>query len=129
MRVGRVYRFEASHRLYSPSLGESENVDVYGKCSNEGGHGHNYELIVVFEGLPNPTTGMLFDRRQADRRIEECLISKVDHRSLDTVIDEVTTGENLALIFRRWLLEEFTDGPRVSSVEVVETPRNHFVAS
>ncbi len=69
------------------------------------------------------------NRQKVDRRIEECLISKVDHRNLDTVIDEVTTGENLALIFRRWLLEEFTDGPRVSSVEVVETPRNHFVAS
>jgi 6-pyruvoyltetrahydropterin/6-carboxytetrahydropterin synthase len=129
MRVGRVYRFEASHRLYTHELGESENVAVYGKCANEGGHGHNYELVVLFEGEPDPITGMVFDRREVDRRVEECLISKVDHRHLDDIIDEVTTGENLALVFRRWLEQEFEGEARLYSVELVETPRNHFVAS
>ncbi len=129
MRVGRIYRFEASHRLYTSALAEEENEEVYGKCANEGGHGHNYELVVLFEGEPDPLTGMLFDRLQVDRRVEECLISKVDHRHLDDIIDEVTTGENLALVFRRWLEQEFAGGPQLVSVELVETPRNRFVAS
>lgn len=129
MRVGRIYRFEASHRLYTSALAEKENVEVYGKCANEGGHGHNYELVLLFEGEPDPLTGMLFNRLEVDRRVEECLISKVDHRHLDDIIDEVTTGENLALVFRRWLEQEFAGGPQLVSVELVETPRNRFVAS
>ncbi|HKI84575.1 MAG TPA: 6-carboxytetrahydropterin synthase [Candidatus Krumholzibacteria bacterium] len=129
MRVGRIYRFEASHRLHTSALAENENVEVYGKCANEGGHGHNYELVLLFEGEPDPITGMLFDRRKVDRRVQECLISKVDHRHLDDIIDEVTTGENLARVFKNWLDEEFAGGPRLVSVELVETPRNHFVAS
>lgn len=127
MKLGRVYRFEAAHRLVSSKLSDEQNWQVYGKCSREGGHGHNYEVLVIFEGDPDPVTGMILDRAEADRRVEERLLRRVDHHDLNEIIEEVTTGENLAWIFHGWLSEVFTDGARVASVELVETPRNRFI--
>jgi len=43
-RVTRRYKFAASHRLHSSELSESENHELYGKCNNPYGHGHDYVL-------------------------------------------------------------------------------------
>ncbi len=127
MRVGRSYRFEAAHRLVSKSLSDAENERVYGKCAREGGHGHNYEIVVIFEGEPDAETGWVFDRAAADALVEEHLLSRVDHRNLNDVVEEVTTGENLAVIFHRWLSSAFDGSASIASVEVIETPRNRFI--
>ena len=50
MRVTRRYRFAASHRLHSTALSEDENRELYGKCSNPFGHGHDYVLDVTAQG-------------------------------------------------------------------------------
>ncbi len=128
MRLARLYRFEAAHRLHTPWLTERENEEVYGKCARVGGHGHNYEIWVVFEGEVDPRTGLLLEREAVDRRVREALIERVDHHNLDEVVEGVTTGERLARVFRRWLEAAFTDGPAIERVELVETPRNRFVA-
>ena len=127
MRVGRYYRFEAAHRLVASQLSDEENWIVYGKCSREGGHGHNYEVLVIFEGEPDPETGWVIDPRLADQTVEEHLLRRVDHRNLNEVVDEVTTGENLARVFHRWLKLAFDTDAVVASVELVETPRNRFI--
>ncbi len=128
MRVARRYRFEAAHRLYTPRLSEETNEEVYGKCSRVGGHGHNYEMWVVFEGEVDPETGLLFSRDEVDQRVRERVIDRVDHRNLDDVVEGVTTGERLALVFKEWLKPAFVEGPAIHRVELVETPRNRFVA-
>jgi len=127
VRVGRYYRFEAAHRLVAAQLSDEENRKIYGKCSREGGHGHNYEILVVFEGEPDPETGWIVDPGDADRTVEDVLLRRVDHRNLNEVVDEVTTGENLARIFHSWLEPAFAEVAVVASVELVETPRNRFI--
>ena len=42
MQVTRRYRFAASHRLHSDAFSEQQNRELYGKCNNPYGHGHNY---------------------------------------------------------------------------------------
>jgi len=42
MTLTRVYEFAAAHRLHSDQLSEAENWDLFGKCNNPAGHGHNY---------------------------------------------------------------------------------------
>jgi len=126
MRLGRVYAFEAAHRLVSDALSEEENRHVFGKCARPGGHGHNYQVEVVVEGQVDPRVGMVLDRQELDRRVEERLLSRVDHRDLNQVVDTVTTGENLATVFKEWLEPAFCDGPRLVTVRVVETPKNRF---
>src|SRR6185503_7427417 len=66
MTLTRSYEFAASHRLHNPLLPEEENDDLYGKCSNPAGHGHNYVLEVTVEGEPNPKTGMMVDLETLD---------------------------------------------------------------
>lgn len=128
MRITRIYRFEAAHRLVSSRLSSEENERVYGKCCREGGHGHNYQVEVTLEGEPDSLTGMLLNREEMDNRVERGLLSRVDHRNLNDVLggDEVTTGENLTTLFWTWLEAEFGDSPRLARVRVVETRRNRF---
>lgn len=44
-----LFFFANQCSFYSPQLSEEENVQVYGKCNNINGHGHNYvgEFITV----------------------------------------------------------------------------------
>ncbi len=129
MRLTRVVRFEAAHRLVSDQLSDAENERIYGKCCRPGGHGHNYEVEVTLTGEPDPVSGFLMPREEMDARIERALVSRVDHRNLNDVVDEVTTGENLAIVFERWLTAEFpgaNDNVRLHAVRVYETARNQF---
>ena len=53
--LGMQRAFHAAHRLHAPSLSESENLDLYGKCNNPRGHGHRY--------LTEATIGVATTRR------------------------------------------------------------------
>ena len=59
--ITRIEKFSASHRLYNPNLSEEENFNIYGKCANKNGHGHNYTLEITLKGEIDPKTGYLFD--------------------------------------------------------------------
>ena len=63
MRLTRRYRFAASHRLHSPRLPDEANREVYGKCNNPYGHGHNYVLEVSVNGPVDETTGLITSAR------------------------------------------------------------------
>ena len=126
--VTRRVRFEAAHRLWSTQLDDAANEATYGKCSREGGHGHNYEVEVTVEGEPDPRSGLVVVRADLDAAIDEHLLRRCDHRDLDRVIgaDTVSTGENLARIFFDWLAPHVP--ARLTRVRVYETPRNIFDA-
>lgn len=38
------------HRLHSDFLTPEENQDIFGKCNNPNGHGHNYVLYAKVRG-------------------------------------------------------------------------------
>ena len=105
MRLGRTYRFEAAHRLAMRDASDEENWRIYGKCSREGGHGHNYEVQVVLRGVPHPDTGMVMDRGDMDRRVHEHLIERVDHRNLNDV-SPFTEIESTAESQARYFFDE-----------------------
>ena len=54
MCVTRRYHFAASHRLHSDKFTEDENRELYGKCNNPYGHGHDYVLEVTATGPLDP---------------------------------------------------------------------------
>lgn len=129
VRLTRRYRFEAAHRLVVADYTPEQNWEIYGKCSREGGHGHNYEIDVTVEGTPDPVTGLVIEREAMDRIVEERVVDRCDHRDLNDVVpDVVTTGENLALVYHRWLEDAFTGPARLVRVRVHETARNVFEA-
>jgi 6-pyruvoyltetrahydropterin/6-carboxytetrahydropterin synthase len=101
------YSFSAAHRLHSHELSEDSNWQVYGRCNNPFGHGHNYWLEVTVRGVPDAVTGLLIDRARLDRCVEEEILSRVRHVNLNEQVEEfrnlVPTTENVAYVFGDWI--------------------------
>ncbi|XP_054913536.1 6-pyruvoyl tetrahydrobiopterin synthase [Poeciliopsis prolifica] len=103
-RVGyitRVQSFSACHRLHSLHLSDEENKEVYGKCNNPYGHGHNYKVEVTVRGKIDPVTGMVMNLTDLKKCIEEVIMIPLDHKNLDKDVpyfaSVVSTTENLAV--------------------------------
>ncbi|KAM7086202.1 6-pyruvoyl tetrahydrobiopterin synthase isoform 3-T3 [Molossus nigricans] len=60
-RVSRLVSFSATHRLHCKSLSNEENLQLFGKCNNPNGHGHNYKVVVTVHGEIDPVTGMVMN--------------------------------------------------------------------
>jgi len=129
------YGFAASHRLCAPSLSEERNREIFGKCANPFGHGHNYSLEVSIEGEPDPRSGMVAQRSALDRWVHGAVIRRVDHTHLNSEITEfgelVPTSENLLVVIEGWLRAAWPDyfpgqPLRLARLRLEETPRNSF---
>jgi len=138
MRLGRRYRFAASHRLHAVSLSAEENRALYGKCNNPHGHGHNYEVEVTLRGPVDDRTGRAADPRALDELVRGEVIAAFDHKNLNTQIpafgNKVPTSENLGLEICRRLQRAwpraFPGGwPQLDKIEIAETGRNIFQVS
>lgn len=106
--------FSAAHRLYMPALSDAQNFEMYGKCSNPNGHGHNYDLEVVVAGDIDPATGMVINFYELTRLVDELIYDEVDHKNLNTDVDFmaglIPTAENMALKFWQVLEPHITEG-------------------
>jgi 6-pyruvoyltetrahydropterin/6-carboxytetrahydropterin synthase len=78
-----LFEFAASHRLYRQDLSEQENRELFGKCSNPNGHGHNYTLTVNVTGPVDGTTEMIIDAGQLKELVEREILQDVDHKDLN----------------------------------------------
>ena len=134
-RVTRRYRFAASHRLHAPSLGEAENRQLYGKCNNPYGHGHNYVLDVSAGGPLDAESGRAVDTGRLDALVRREVLDAFEHRNLNTEVEafasSVPTSENLGLEIHRRLSANWKQAfpgawPRLEKVRIAETPRNIF---
>jgi len=133
-RVTRSYCFAASHRLHAPQLSEAENRQLYGKCNNPYGHGHNYVLEVTARG-PADDTGRALDTGRLDRLVEQEVLAPFSHRNLNLDVNSfagrVPTSENLAMEICRRLKENWGavfpgEWPQLDRVRIAETARNIF---
>jgi len=120
--------FEAAHRLHNPSRSDEWNREVFGKCNNPHGHGHNYVLEVAVEGEPDPETGYLIDMKKLKAIVNRTVVDGVDHRHLNLEVawlDGINpTSENLARVFFDRIAPELPSAVRLAAVTVHETDRN-----
>jgi 6-pyruvoyltetrahydropterin/6-carboxytetrahydropterin synthase len=136
IRVTRRYEFSASHRLHSPLLAEDANQQLFGKCNNPFGHGHNYQLEVTVRGEIDAATGQAVERQRLDRLVRSAVLDRVDHKDLNRDVPEfsgsyIPTTEHLSLeIFRmleqHWRSEFPGELPALEKVRIAETARNIF---
>ncbi|MFB3826246.1 MAG: 6-carboxytetrahydropterin synthase [Bryobacteraceae bacterium] len=135
IRVTRAYRFSASHRLHTDALGEEENYQLYGKCNNPFGHGHNYEVQVSARGPLDPRTGRAVDLGALDALVESEVLRPFDCRDLNTEVEafrrRVPTSENLVREICRRLKRSWSGafpkgGPALEKIRIMETRRNIF---
>lgn len=122
--VTKSVEFSAAHRLNNPNYSERRNEEVFDKCNNPHGHGHNYRLEVTIAGNPNPETGYVIDLKKLKKLLDEEIIEKVDHKHLNYDVEFlrgiIPTVENLAIVFWRILEERMPEG-RLHSVKLFET--------
>lgn len=128
MTLTRCYEFAASHRLHNSLLSDAENVELFGKCNNAAGHGHNYVLEVSVSGEPETRTGMLVNLEELDRIVHEVVVNRYDHKNLNVDIQEfegqVPSSEIVALeIFNR--LKRALP-VKLERIRLHETARNIF---
>jgi 6-pyruvoyltetrahydropterin/6-carboxytetrahydropterin synthase len=132
MELTRRYRFCASHRLHSPELSAQANQQIYGKCNNPYGHGHNYEIEVTVSGPIDSRTGRVVNLQTLDALVRERVIGPLDHRNLNEEVasfqDLVPTTENLCVVIEQQLREAWPRPfPDLKRVSIWETARNIFV--
>ncbi|HEY1498574.1 MAG TPA: 6-carboxytetrahydropterin synthase [Acidobacteriaceae bacterium] len=126
--LGRRYRLSASHRLFSESMSDAENQNVYGKCANPHGHGHNYTVEVTVGGEIDEVTGMVIDLGQLDGCVSREVLDSFDHQNLNTLESlraVVPTTENLVIEIQKRLEKALPEKLTVG-VRVEETSNNYF---
>jgi 6-pyruvoyltetrahydropterin/6-carboxytetrahydropterin synthase len=128
VRVTRVYRFSASHRLHADSLSCEQNAELYGKCNNPYGHGHDYILHISVTGEPDSRTGRVVNFAALDNYVHERLLRLYDHSDLNSDVpgfQGVPTTENLVRDSDRRLREQWPFGhASLEGVFIQETDRN-----
>jgi len=128
IQVSRKYKIASSHRLYNPDWDEIRNTEVYGKCSNLKGHGHNYLLEVTLRGKPDRKTGELTNLDQVDKVVREQIIDRFDHKNLNEDTSEfkelIPTVENMVKVFWELMTGRFGKAELVR-VAVWETEKTY----
>ena len=126
MNITKKYEFAASHRLWNPAWDDKKNLEVYGKCSNAGGHGHNYIVEITLE-LPDSNKNFnTADAERMDEIVQEAVLDRLDHKNLNEEMAEfaetIPTMENITRVIWRLLAGKF-EPLRLYRVAVWETPR------
>ena len=125
--VFRKEHFNAAHRLFCAAWTDEKNKEVFGACSNPNYHGHNYELVVQVNGVPDPITGFVINTKDLTTIVEEEVKSRFDHKNLNLdseLFKELNpTAENIAIVIYNLIR------PRLSNqldlkIRLYETERN-----
>ncbi len=136
--VTRKYNFSASHRLHVDSLSEAQNDELFGKCNNPYGHGHNYELLVTARGPIDPDSGLAVDTQKLDRMIEDRVLKVFHLKNMNADIkafrNTPPTTENVGVEIRRAIREGWSEAfpgawPEFEKLRIHETERNIFEVS
>ena len=92
MQIRKSFTFEAAHVLPNHP----------GKCARL--HGHSYRLDVALEGPlqeAGPAAGMVEDFEVVSRIVEAAVITELDHRSLNDLMDNPTAERIAGWIWHR----------------------------
>ncbi len=127
IRLAQKFEFSAAHRLHNPELSAEKNMELFGKCNNPNGHGHNYELEVLIGGEPDPHTGHIMPLAGFQRLINQHVIDVFDHKHLNLDCPEFAelnpTVENIAQVIFSRIQSVFPAHVKLLAVKVWETPK------
>lgn len=125
--LSQRFSFSAAHRLHVESLSPEQNLEVFGKCNNPAGHGHNYDLQVTI-AAPVEQTGRILPLDEMERIVHEQVIERLDHKHLNLDTEEFEhlnpSVENIAIVIYELLAPAFEPlGAHLDEVTVWETEK------
>jgi 6-pyruvoyltetrahydropterin/6-carboxytetrahydropterin synthase len=123
--IGQQYEFSASHRLHVPQWDARRNREVFGKCNNPAGHGHNYRVEVV-AAAPIDQAGHVAAAEDLDAIVDRVVVQRFDHKNLDVDVTDFqqcnSSVENIAVVVHGLLRDPLAEaGLRLEQVSVWET--------
>jgi len=119
------FEFAAAHKLWNDKFGEKQNIEVFGKCANPAGHGHNYIVEVTVKW----SDGQTLKTGDFEKVIHQELIKVVDHKNLNEDLPEfqrtTPTVENIAVFAWNRLVGKFGKATTLHCVTVWETDKTY----
>jgi 6-pyruvoyltetrahydropterin/6-carboxytetrahydropterin synthase len=127
VQMAERFEFSAAHRLHSDALSPAENEEIFGRCNNPNGHGHNYELEVTLSGHADPRTGLVMPVPALQQIVNSRVIDVFDHKHLNVDCAEFAklnpTVENIARVIYEKLSGSIPAPAKLLHVRVWETPK------
>jgi 6-pyruvoyltetrahydropterin/6-carboxytetrahydropterin synthase len=122
---GEKFEFAAAHKLWNEKFSEKQNIEVFGKCANPAGHGHNY-IVEVTVKWPE---GKSIKTGDFEKTVSQELINAVDHKNLNEDLKEfqkiTPTVENIAVFAWSKLASRFGKTTTLHCVTVWETDKTY----
>ena len=123
--IRQQFEFSAAHRLHVPGYSEQRNREIFGKCNNPSGHGHNYKLEVCIRSPIDPR-GHICPVEKLDELIDAAVIQKLDHKHLNVDVPQFASlnpsVENIAKVIHEMLKPALPAlGVELEEVSVWET--------
>lgn len=124
VHIGKEFSFAAAHQLWRDDWSPERNDEVFDKCARM--HGHNYKLIVQVGGEVVVDDGMVMNYYEITNLVENLIISKWDHRTLNDLAPfktKLPTAEYMSIVVFELLDSRLPKGVVLESVIVKETEK------
>ncbi len=91
------FEFAATHKLWNDDFSDERNKEVFGKCANPTGHGHNYVVEVTIKKSSDKDDIHI---GELEKTVDNEFIKLVDHKNLNADMPyfakTIPTVENIA---------------------------------
>ena len=122
------FEFAAAHRLNVPAMSPDENREVFGKCNNPNGHGHNYRVEVTIGRDALDDAGRVAAIPKFESVVQSEVIDRLDHKHLNEDVPEFRnvnpSVENISRTIWSYLDGKLTPA-RLIRVRVWETAKTY----
>jgi 6-pyruvoyltetrahydropterin/6-carboxytetrahydropterin synthase len=119
------FEFAAMHKLWNDDFSEQRNLEVFGKCANPTGHGHNYIVEIT---LQMPNTRKDFRIGDFEKIVDDEFINLVDHKNLNADVEQFDktnpTVENIVSLAWDRLIGKFGKA-KLHRVTIWETDKTY----
>ncbi len=123
VHLTQQFEFSAAHRLHCAGLSDGENRDLFGKCNNPAGHGHNY-VVEVTVAMPQSESD--FELAAIEATVKRLVIDRLDHKHLNHDVelfaDTNPTVENISVAIFELLDGQFGSA-QLKKIRLYETPK------
>lgn len=128
--ITRRETFNAAHKLWREDWSEEKNFEVFGRCSNQNWHGHNFTIFVTVKGIPNEDTGFVMNLKDLSAIIKQEVVEPLDHRNLNMDVPFMkgilASTENLVIKIWERIEEPIrVHGGELVKIKLEETENNY----
>ena len=119
------FEFAAMHKLWNNDFSEQHNLEIFGKCANPTGHGHNYIVEITIQ---IPIARNDFRIGNFEKIVDKEFIKLVDHKNLNADVEKFgkknPTVENIVSLAWNQLIGKF-DKAKLHRITVWETDKTY----